>query len=75
MRTCPFCEAVLECVSGGGLEVETWRCPLCHYRESYGLERLPDPDRLRDRAEDLEAIADQVENSELAAAIERRGSA
>lgn len=70
-RECPFCDGVLELLSGGGLTVDTWRCELCHYRESYGLEQLPDPDRLRDRAEDLEAVADQLEASELGSYLSR----
>lgn len=71
MRRCPFCETTLEQISGGGMRVDTYECPVCEYRESYGLERLPDPDRLRDRADDLEQLAEEIETSELAARLRR----
>jgi hypothetical protein len=61
---------MLDLVSGGGMRVETFECPVCGARESYGIERLPDPDRLRERSEQLEQLAEDVESSELATRIE-----
>lgn len=69
-RTCRFCRSALEIVSNHSLTADTYECPVCGARESYGVERLPDPDQVRDRAEQLEQLADELETSELASRFE-----
>lgn len=69
MRRCPFCQTNLEIVGSGGF-LDTWRCPVCHYQEGAGLEKLPNADRLRDRADRLEQLADEIENGSLAETID-----
>lgn len=61
MRRCPFCERPMELVSDGGLAVDTYECPVCWCRWCHGLSRLPNPDRLRDVAGELQTIADEIE--------------
>lgn len=68
--TCRFCRSALEDVSNHSAGIDTRECPTCGARESIGVERLPDPDRLRDRSETLEQLADEIEESEIASRFE-----
>lgn len=59
MKDCPFCRRLMDLVDD--VYISTYECSTCGCRWSYGIESLPDPDRLRGEAEDLEQIADELE--------------
>lgn len=71
MKRCGFCHTMMQEISRGTLVETHYECPTCGYEDIYGPYRLPDPELLRSRAEELEDLAEQVESSELAVAIER----
>lgn len=57
-------------MTDSAMHIDTWTCRVCEAQRSFGWERLPDPDALRRRADRLEQLAVEVENSELATRLE-----
>lgn len=53
----------------GAIQRTEYACRVCGSEWSYGVTRLPDPDQLRQEAEQLEQLATDVEESRLAARI------
>lgn len=47
--------------SRGGMGPPHWVCPTCGLEASFGIERLPDPQKLRRRSETLSKMADRLE--------------
>lgn len=66
MKRCTFCETVMDEVSQHSMGPDEWRCPRCGAVEGIGVRELPDPDRLREQAEELEQLADEIENGDSA---------
>lgn len=69
------CEAIdrdvdLIAVNHWDVAIETRRCPTCGHKRSIGVEKLPNPDLLRDRASGLEELADEIENGAISQYME-----
>lgn len=73
MKRCPFCHRMMDLVSGyGALRTDHFVCPGCGLEWIFGIHKLPDPDKLRAEADELQDIADEIEAGEgLAGRIRR----
>lgn len=61
MNRCRWCRTVMDIVSSG-VAPTLFRCPTCGAETGNGIVTTPDPDALREYADELAALADELES-------------
>lgn len=67
MNRCAFCNTVMDDVGRAGVGPPQWVCPTCGAEESYGIEKLPDPEQLVQKGEELIELAEELDGGSVLA--------